>query len=521
MKKNTLKIVKFFYLTMLFILSGCGQDETGPQVGAITIEASSDVIEIGSELTFTAISQSSDDITDFVTFFVNDSPLEGNVYKAVSAGDIAIYATYGSVTSNRLTVLSIKKITNLTITSSKTTIKPTGTDAAVITATDQDDTDVTTLMKFYIDDVLNENGNSITSETLGESVVTAKFENLVSNELSITSELNVTALTLNLSRTSLPADSYTKSEISVFDQDLDDISSFAGLLLNDVTFSESVFVGSVPGTFQIKATYESIESDVVEITVNPFIVRKILIEEFTGEWCGWCPQAAYNLDELVKEHPYVLTVGIHNGDGLEYENEATIRNAFGLNYFPSGLVGRVNMGNSVGFNDPTLDSRVLDEVSRQIYESDVLAGVGINSSFSSNEASVDVNVHFYEDINDEVKITIYLIENDVVSGTQQNYFSGLAGYEDAYYYSQPPTISGYNHQYVLRKAATDVQGEPIPQENVSQGGTYSLNDQPIDISGYDPAKCYVIAFVHYDLNGKQEIINAQQVKLGESVGTGN
>ena len=521
MKILTKKFFNSYLLLVLTILFSCGKDEAGPQVGSITIETSSDVVKIGEALTITAVSENAEDITDLVEFFVNNSSLDGNTYTPSEAGDLQIHATYGGVTSNTLSVSSIKEITSITITSDKSAIKPTGSDIAVITATDQDGTEVSTLVDFYVNGTLNPDGNKVSATALGDLEISAEFESLESNKLVVSSEVNVTSLTVEASRTTIPADSYTAVEISVLDQDEDDITSVINLYIDDVLKDEPLFVSGSAGTFQLKATYESVESSVVEITVNPFVERKVLIEEFTGEWCGWCPQAAYNLDELVKEHPYVLTVGIHNGDGLAYENEATIRSAFGIDYFPSGLVGRVNLGSGVGYNGPTLNPSVIGEVERQIYDSEVLAGVDISSTFTASEASVDVDVKFYADISDEVKITIYIIENDVVSGIQQNYFSGLAGYEGAYYYSQPATLSGYQHQYVLRRAATDVQGESIPQGSVVKDGTYSLNDQTIDISGYDPEKCYIIAFAHYALDGKKTIINAQQVKLGESSNSRN
>ena len=73
---------------------------------------------------------------------------------------------------------------------------------------------------------------------------------------------------------------------------------------------------------------------------------------------------------------------------------------------------------------------------------------------------------FYESIQEEVRVTIYIIENEVIGGTQENYFSNNTGFENYYYYPKPPSMSNFTHQYVLRKAATDILGEVIPAESV-------------------------------------------------------
>lgn len=517
--KTLKKITLSFSVLFLFFLFGCGNDDSGPSITSIQVSVSTDVATVGEIVTLGAKNQEGLDITELVAFYVDDVEIDGNEFTAAQSGSFSITAKFGSIVSSSVSISSIEEIQSIVIEVNKSIIKPTGEDFAVFTARNQSGNDITTIVKFYKDGVLNLNGgNQFSSLSIEEFGVTAKFDETESNEITISSELTITSLTLETNQTSIPADSYSKALLKALDQDSDDVSSFVSFYANEVLLNENTFKSGASGSYQVKASYASVESNQLTVTVEPFVVRKVLIEEFTGEWCGWCPQAAYNLDELVKEHPYVLTVGIHNGDGLEYQNESVLRSAFGLDYFPSGLVGRVNLGSNVGFNGPTLDSRVLGEVNNQIYGSEVLAGVGINSSFAANEATVDIDVSFYQDISDEVRVTIYLIENNVVSGSQQNYFSGRAGYEDAYYYSLPSVISNYNHQYVLRKAATDILGEEIPQENIAAGNVYSLDTKTIDISGYDPANCYVIAFAHYSLGGNKEIINAQQVKLGESIG---
>ncbi|MEL6562427.1 MAG: Omp28-related outer membrane protein, partial [Bacteroidota bacterium] len=345
----------------------------------------------------------------------------------------------------------------------------------------------------------------------------AKYKDIESPSLSIRSKLDISSLTLEVDREVIPADSYTKASARVLDQANDDVTNFVEMTLNGEVISSTDFTSGTTGVYQLKATYEGVESNVVSVQVDPFTVRKVLIEEFTGEWCGWCPEAAHNLETLVEEHPYVLTVGIHNGDGLVFDNEDIIRDAFGINGFPGGLVGRVNLVN-VGYNSNPIDPAIANEYNRQIYNETVMAGVGISSKYVGSDLEVDVSINFYENIQEEVRVTIYIIENEVMGGTQQNYFSNNAGFENYYYYPKPAQLSNFVHQFVLRKAATDILGDVIPAESVVKGSTFNLETKTVDMSNYRSENSYVIAFIHYPMSGSKKILNAQQVKAGQSIG---
>ena len=63
--------------------------------------------------------------------------------------------------------------------------------------------------------------------------------------------------------------------------------------------------------------------------------KKVLVEEFTGTWCGWCPRGIVGLDMLNEKYPDdVVTVAVHNDDPMvaNYGVEAPS--------FPYALVNR-------------------------------------------------------------------------------------------------------------------------------------------------------------------------------------
>src|SRR6516225_3148810 len=81
--------------------------------------------------------------------------------------------------------------------------------------------------------------------------------------------------------------------------------------------------------------------------------RHVLVEEFTGSWCGWCPRGAYAMQVLDKKYPgKVFCIAYHNsdpmhtaqGDTLASGRTTTFGTVFplteGLKGYPDSWVGR-------------------------------------------------------------------------------------------------------------------------------------------------------------------------------------
>lgn len=56
-------------------------------------------------------------------------------------------------------------------------------------------------------------------------------------------------------------------------------------------------------------------TDLVGVAFKP--TKKILLEEGTGTWCGWCPRGTVYMDSLWHDYPQgVSPVAVHNGDPM-------------------------------------------------------------------------------------------------------------------------------------------------------------------------------------------------------------
>jgi hypothetical protein len=408
-------------------------------------------------------------------------------------------------------------ITSIQFTASKEVFKPIENDSSVFKITDQNDVDISDLVKITL------NGASYKSlfyksEVKGVFEFTAEYDGIISNTLSIEANISPTQLTVSFSKNSISSNGTDVADIIIMDEDMDNIARHVEIYNGSTLLEDPSFNSKEAGSFAIYAKHGDVESSPASIEVTRFIVRKILIEEFTGEWCGWCPQAAYNLDLLVKENENVLTTGIHNGDRFEYDFESNLRAKFGLNYFPSGLVGRVNLGSAVGYNECFLGDEINAAIESQLYSESAKVEISVNSVLSGNNAQIDVEVSFVESTSDASYLTVYIIENDVVGGTHENYFSN-GSYLCSAYYSQPARIDNYVHQYVLQEVGTDAFGDLIPSGEAVANNIYKHATINMDLSGYNTDKCHIIAFVHPSLDADDKtILNAQMAKVGENKG---
>ncbi|MBT8196082.1 MAG: hypothetical protein KJO64_06620, partial [Bacteroidia bacterium] len=73
--------------------------------------------------------------------------------------------------------------------------------------------------------------------------------------------------------------------------------------------------------------------------------QKVLIEEFTGCWCGYCPDGATIVDETMTQFPgQVYGAAIHQGDPMEISLYDKLDQKFNVTGFPTGMVNRTAQG---------------------------------------------------------------------------------------------------------------------------------------------------------------------------------
>lgn len=147
--------------------------------------------------------------------------------------------------------------------------------------------------------------------------------------------------------------------------------------------------------------------------------HNVLVEEFTGTWCGWCPRGIVGMAYMHEKYGNDGFIGIagHYNDVMQSSSYVNVVNAFS-NGFPSGVVDRYYMIN------PSAEDLEMYYLFLRQYPS--FAGIDVTASYSAEENVVKVksSVEFALDVDKApYQLAFVLIENEVGPYMQTNSFA--------------------------------------------------------------------------------------------------
>jgi len=215
--------------------------------------------------------------------------------------------------------------------------------------------------------------------------------------------------------------------------------------------------------------------------------QKALLEEFTGEWCGYCPDGAAVIEQIKTDHPDdFVAISYHIGDSFQISEGTDIDAIFNDYGYPAGVVNRT--GAAGGRTQwPALVNQALNNTAT--------CGLKLVTSVSGDKLKVKVK---YAGTNDlDAYLSVVIIEDDVPESSPG---------------AQSGAATGYKHQDVCRQFVSDKFGDQISiKKDKVKTKTYSN----IDIADYSKNNLYVVAFIHKEINSNdQSVYNVQVVKAG-------
>ena len=233
------------------------------------------------------------------------------------------------------------------------------------------------------------------------------------------------------------------------------------------------------------------ETGVTNETSPSSFQQKVLIEEFTGEWCGYCPSGAQYLQSTISDYPgKIVAAAFHVGDPFEISTSNTFANKFNVTGYPSALIQR-KLWNGAYATSRSLWSNLAGQVLQQA----ATGGLKIQTSVDNN--SLDIAVDMALTTNDtNMYLTVYLISEDVPESAPG---------------AQTGAQPGYVHHHVVQKVIL-----LNSQETFSNGFVSRNVITDVDISSYDQNNLKVVAFLHHNDTGNYEVINAQEVEVGQN-----
>jgi thiol-disulfide isomerase/thioredoxin len=235
-----------------------------------------------------------------------------------------------------------------------------------------------------------------------------------------------------------------------------DVTNIATFYVNGQPIESSVFTSPAEGEFEVYGVYTE---DGVEITTNTesFSViipkRKIVVEDYTGTWCGFCPRVAGAITDLHEETEDISVVAIHETansfpDPMHFEQVQILKDAFGVQGFPSARINR-----STDWAAPHIASEVTSLAGLETN-----LAIALNSELTDGQLLVQVNVVYEEGSSQGDKLVVYLVENGILYD-QINYYN-----EDSSspFFNLGDPIPDFEHNEVLRVSLSSILGDPIP-----------------------------------------------------------
>ncbi len=252
--------------------------------------------------------------------------------------------------------------------------------------------------------------------------------------------------------------------------------------------------------------------------------QKVLVEDVTSASCMWCPLGSFTIEELEKSEykDNVIGVGVHGDFNVQYVKDpfvlpgiSKLMSAVKLKGWPhlsfnrnTKIAGtkfqefipvRKKENGEVNYTfDPTLFKNFYTRY--KLFSEGSPIGIKIESNLSATSGTVNVSLKFGQNINQELKYLVYVIEDGLVF--KQLNASTLYGNDTGNYRWE----ENFVHDHVVR-ATNNFLGETIAAGQTTSSefkATANLTYETKDLSKVS----VVVAVLDKDGN----IVNAQKAK---------
>jgi thiol-disulfide isomerase/thioredoxin len=286
-------------------------------------------------------------------------------------------------------------------------------------------------------------------------------------------------------------------------------------------------------TFKMKHISIIILINLLTLIANTSLLaqtRKVIVEDITGAWCGFCPDGIATLNALSDNFDNIICVAAHVGDPMENSNSAELGDEYS-----GGGVNVLMLDRYLFSNEQfvQLTSQYAPAAAHLSERLAMPAPVGISLSnitydSTNQQLSVTVTAQFANNLPNypDLRFNLWLVE-DSVMGTgnaynQANFYNAYAGH---FFYGAGNPISNFVHRHVLRTALGTAwgsvgsigNGNSVGNQNYSYTYTTTLNPN------WNTSRLSLVALVqnYSDEASEREILNAEQISFSTALQSNN
>jgi len=231
--------------------------------------------------------------------------------------------------------------------------------------------------------------------------------------------------------------------------------------------------------------------------------KNVVIEEFTGVKCGFCPDGAAILQGILDANPgRVFGVACHPENGsfnTPYSGDEDLRRTF-LNAFWTGnFAGYLGMPTAMvsrrvwGDGNRSQSRSKWDGFATQILAESSPVNIGVTSTFDGDTLVVDVEIYYTDSVATDHALYCYLTESGVI--TQQ---AGASG--------------NYEHHRVFRESFSPQWGDVLTVDK--KAGTFIRYTYKY----YNPNNTYNFAHSHILVFIRD--VDSEEIMTGNSADVG-
>jgi hypothetical protein len=282
------------------------------------------------------------------------------------------------------------------------------------------------------------------------------------------------------------------------------------IMKNALLFFSALLVIVFSSCDKIDAPYgQAVTTTVVNDT--EVVMRKVFIEDFTGQQCGECPRAAEKLEQLHQLFgKKMISMALHVGffaepSGSYFSNDYRtnagndVDQNFGneLAGLPNGLVNRKSFDNTTILSKDAWESKASDLL---LLPPEAFMWITPTYSASNRSLSVSVRTKILQEIEEGLNIILYLAQDSIVSAQKD------------YSLPSPSIIQSYTHRHMLRGSMNGSWGASLSSQT-----TYAIGEEFITTGSYTiPAswnadRVSVVALI--TRTSSKEVVQAEEKKI--------
>ncbi len=250
------------------------------------------------------------------------------------------------------------------------------------------------------------------------------------------------------------------------------------------------------------------------------VVKKVVVEDYTGTWCGYCPDGTLILEQLEAANPdNMFAIANHSGDALEVPEGAAVNVGLQISGYPSGTVdrflcpGQAKIGMSRAYWGDNFNLRKATTAIASVS----FLNLTIDNATSTYKGKVNIKFVSAPTAGVPISVQVYVMEDSIPAignFAQGNYLPNIQG--------GASPLANWFHNHTLRDALGGNWGwEDVIPANPQVGVTYSKEFEFAIPANFVTKNVHFLAFVAYNgtvSNNQKEIINSEQIYT-QSFGT--